>query len=120
MGVGTNRGTSVADRPATATETDDELAQAIERHRPTLTCLGDVFRRPTAEPLATAVATLVLVVLAWQTYATAVTHGLLVGAAVLGTVALAYSIAVRCWAVQNEYVAVVLARRDLDAVERAE
>jgi len=99
----------------TTTKAADSFEDQKEQYKPDVNTLSGIFRNPTANPLATAAATLILAVFAVQAYITAVEHSIALGLAVIAAAYVSYRIARVGWKVENDFIAGELARRDLKA-----
>jgi len=97
------------------TEATDSFEAQKDQYKPDVTSLAGIYRNPTANPLATAAATLILAVFAVQAYITAVDHSIALGLAVIGIAYVSYRIARVGWKYENDFIAGELARRDLKA-----
>jgi small-conductance mechanosensitive channel len=95
--------------PRSARKEDGETPAAFERD---LRSLADVARNPFRQPLATAVAALVVCALGYQSYAVALAAGPVAGLLSVAAVAVAYAVAKRLWAVQHRYMVAELAAAD--------
>lgn len=79
-----------------------------------VTSLAELYRDPTANPLATLVATVILGTFGYQASVTAVQSSPLLGALVLVTGSVAYRIARVGWRVENAFVRAALRAEGVD------
>lgn len=85
-----------------------------EKYKPKLNSLTDIYKNPLYSPFATLAATGILLTLASQAYLAAVNNHPLIGLLILLTIYIAYKISQTVWKIQNDYIATVLAKHNLE------